>query len=201
MSKYRRRLDMLIAHRQIQEQGIQKEEQLRRTSVKLLKQAEKAKEVIREVGIRTQQQIQYHISDVTSLAMQAVFPDPYTLEVEFIQRRNKTECDIYFARNGNRVDPLNASGGGVVDVASLALRVASWSLMSPRTRGTIIQDEPMRFVSTDLQERAGEMVAEISKKLGLQFIMITHEESLTIHADKVYTVRRNKKTGRSAIGI
>ena len=199
MSKYRRRLDMLIAHRQIQEQGIQKEEQLRRTSVKLLKQAEKAKEVIREVGIRTQQQIQYHISDVTSLAMQAVFPDPYTLEVEFIQRRNKTECDIYFARNGNRVDPLNASGGGVVDVASLALRVASWSLMSPRTRGTIIQDEPMRFVSSDLQERAGEMVAEISKKLGLQFIMITHEESLTIHADKVHTVRRNKKTGRSAI--
>jgi len=201
MSKYRRRLDMLIAHRQIQEQGIQKEEQLRRTSVKLLKQAEKAKEVIREVGIRTQQQIQYHISDVTSLAMQAVFPDPYTLEVEFIQRRNKTECDIYFARNGNRVDPLNASGGGVVDVASLALRVASWSLMSPRTRGTIIQDEPMRFVSSDLQERAGEMVAEISKKLGLQFIMITHEESLTIHADKVHVVRRNKKTGRSAIGI
>jgi len=59
----------------------------------------------------------------------------------------------------------------------------------------------MRFVSSDLQERAGEMVAEISKKLGLQFIMITHEESLTIHADKVYTVRRNKKTGRSAIGI
>jgi len=199
MSKYRRRLDMLIAHRQIQEQGIQKEEQLRRTSVKLLKQAEKAKEVIREVGIRTQQQIQYHISDVTSLAMQAVFPDPYTLEVEFIQRRNKTECDIYFARNGNRVDPLNASGGGVVDVASLALRVASWSLMSPRTRGTIIQDEPMRFVSSDLQERAGEMVAEISKKLGLQFIMITHEEPLTIHADKVHVVRRNKKTGRSAI--
>lgn len=197
MNKYRKALDKLTFHKQSQEEGLLSEERKRRECVKLLKQAEKAKEVIREVGIRTQQQIQYHISDVTSLAMQAVFPDPYTLEVEFVQRRNKTECDIYFARNGNRVDPLNASGGGVVDVASLALRVASWSLMSPRTRSTIIQDEPMRFVSSDLQERAGEMVSEISRKLGLQFIMITHEESLTIHADKVHTVRRNKKTGRS----
>ena len=161
-----------------------------RTEAKLkgreLRQHEQAREVIRTVGIETQKQLQYHISDITSLALESVFNDPYKLEVEFVQRRNKTECDIHFVRDGQRVDPLTASGGGAVDVAAFALRIASWSMETPKSRNLIILDEPMRFVSHHYQEKASMMIKEVSKKLGLQFIIITHEPVLAAHADKVF---------------
>ena len=98
---------------------------------KRLGQHEKALEVVKAVGLKTQQQLQFHISDITSLALDAVFPNPYELVAEFVQRRNKTECDLFFSRDGNKVDPLSASGGGAVDVAAFALRVASWSMQRP----------------------------------------------------------------------
>ena len=153
---------------------------------------EQAKEVVRTVGLVTQQELQFHIEDIVSMALEAVFPDPYKFAVEFVQRRNKTECDLYFVRDENKVDPLTASGVGAVDVASFALRIASWSMMQPRTRNTIILDEPFRYLSENYQEQASKMVKEISEKLGIQFLIITHEEFLTTYADRVFQVSIRK---------
>lgn len=150
------------------------------------RQNEKAREIVREIGLKMQEQLQYHISDITSLALEAVFENPYKLEVEFIQRRNKTECDLYFSRDGMRVDPLTASGGGTVDVASFALRIASWSMMNPRPNNVIILDEPLRYLSEDNQEKGSQMIKELSKKLGLQFIIVTHEQTLATYADRIF---------------
>ena len=147
---------------------------------------EEAREVMRQVALETQAKLQYHIGDVTSMAMEAVFDDPYMVQVEFVQRRNKTECDIHFVKEGEQMDPMSSSGGGPVNVASFALRVASWSMDETRTRNTIILDEPFKNVSVDLQERASLVVKEISQKLGVQFIIITHQPTLAAHADKVF---------------
>lgn len=169
-----------------------KEIQTIRKTLKNLKESlvihEEAREIIRLVGLQTQEVLQYHISDITSLAMEAVFPDPYKLEISFVKRRNKLECDIMFSRDGKAIDPLESSGGGAVDVASFALRVASWSLRNPKKRNVIILDEPFRFLSAKYQPAASRMLKEISEKLQIQFIIVTHEEILAQYADKVFTV-------------
>jgi DNA repair exonuclease SbcCD ATPase subunit len=157
-----------------------------------IRRHEQAHEIIREVGIKTQEQLQYHISDITSLALEAVFDDPYELIAEFVQRRNKTECDLYFQREGEHMDPISASGGGAVDVAAFALRIAAWTMQTPKRRNTIILDEPLRFLSRDLQGRASQMIKELNEKLKLQFIIITHEETLTEYADKTFQVNLKK---------
>lgn len=176
---------------QIQNNITDAEEKLARLKIDL-QHHEEARELIKQVGLKTQETLAFHISDITSLALQAVFDDPYDLIVEFVERRNKTECDLLFEKDGNRINPIDASGGGVVDVASFALRVASWSMNHPRNRNTIILDEPMRFLSTDLQPKASQMLKQLSEKLGLQFIIITHEEELTAEADKVFVVSQSK---------
>jgi DNA repair exonuclease SbcCD ATPase subunit len=153
-----------------------------------LRQHEQAKEIIRTVGQKTQEQIRFHIEDIVSMALDAVFEAPYKFAVEFLQRRNKTECDLYFVRDGNRVDPLTASGVGAVDIASFALRIASWSMSTPHSRNTIILDEPFRFLSENYQEQAGNMLKEISQKLGIQMILITHNTTLASCADKTFEV-------------
>ena len=167
-----------------------------RKNKRSLRHHEQAREVIREVGLKTQQQLQYHISDITSLALEAVFNNPYELIAEFVQRRNKTECDLFFQRDGSKVDPLTASGVGAVDVAAFALRVASWSMLRPHTRNTVILDEPLKFLSNEYQEKASIMIKEISKKLGIQFIIITHEPILAGYADKVFETKIRKGVTR-----
>lgn len=110
-----------------------------------LKSHEYAREIIREVGLKTQQQLQYNISDIVSLALDSIFPDPYQLKVDFVLRRNKTECDLKFTRGDLEIEPIEASGVGAIDVAAFALRIASWSMLRPKVRNTIILDEPFRY--------------------------------------------------------
>lgn len=170
---------------------------IKETKISLIRH-QKAREILKEVGLQTQRELEYHISSITSLAMQSVFVnDPYDVVIEFVQRRNKTECDILFSRNGEKSKPIDSAGGGAVDVAAFALRIASWSMQSPKTRNTIILDEPFRFLSADNQERASKMIKEISDRLGIQFIIITHEETLTTYGDKIFNV--SIKKGKSKI--
>lgn len=157
---------------------------------------EKAREIVRDVGLKTQQQLQFNISDIVSLALDSVFDDPYELKVDFVQRRNKTECDLLFVREDLKIDPIEASGVGAIDIASFALRIASWSMKYPRTRSIIMLDEPFRHLSTNYQERASAMIKEISEKLGLQFVIVTHEENLLSSADKVFEVSIRKGISR-----
>jgi DNA repair exonuclease SbcCD ATPase subunit len=190
IKELRNRLEQLKGEKnQLLTQIKQYRQQLRELKQQII-QYEKAREIIREVGLKTQQQLQYHISDITSLALEAVFDDPYTLKVEFVQRRNKTECDLLFVRNGKEIDPLEASGYGAVDIAAFALRVASWSMKTPKTRNTIILDEPMLSLSEDRQPLASRMLKEISERLGIQFIIVTHKELLTEYADKIFSVSK-----------
>jgi len=193
----RNALEQMKGKRDQIQHGIDNAEQFIKEKKKDLRRHEQAREIIREVGLKTQQQLQFHISDITSLALEAVFDNPYKLITEFIQRRNKTECDLYFERDGNRIDPLSASGGGTVDVASFALRVASWSIQRPRSRNVLILDEPFRYLSSDLLPKASEMLNQISKKLKLQIIMVTHAEELIENADRVFEVKIKK--GKSLI--
>jgi DNA repair exonuclease SbcCD ATPase subunit len=159
---------------------------------KLLQDLEDAREIIRTVGLETQKALQYHISDIASLALESIFNEPYKLVLDFVERRNKTECDILFERGGEYYKPLDSSGGGAVDVASFALRIASWSMAQQRTSNVIILDEPMRFLSENYQENASEMIKEISDKLGIQFIIVTHSPEIATKADRTFEVRLRK---------
>jgi len=149
---------------------------------------EKAHEIVKLVGGETQAQLHYHISDITSLALEGVFDNPYKLVLDFVERRGKVECDLLFERDGETVKPKLASGFGSLDIASLALRISCWSMKSPRTRPSIIIDEPFKHLSEKHHEAASQMVKEISDKLGIQFIISTHIPTLATYADKIFNV-------------
>ena len=163
-----------------------------KVSTAQLEDLEEAQSIIRIVAKKTQEQLEYHISELVTLALSAVFPDPYELVVRFEERRGKTEADLLFRRDGDEIQPMEASGGGPVDVAAFALRVALWSLRRPRSRATMPLDEPFRFVSRDLQPKASQMLKEVSERLGLQIIMVSHSEDLIEAADRVFRTTMSK---------
>ena len=105
------------------------------------------------------------------------------------------EGDLRERVEGVRDDAMDAVLAEIqvaVDVAAFALRVASWSMERPRSRPVLIMDEPLRFLSTDHQEKASVMIKEISQKLGIQFIIVTHETILASYADKVFETKIKK---------
>jgi len=153
----------------------------------------KALEAIQVVARLTQQELEVHVSELVTLALDAVFPRPYKLVLEFVLRRNRSEADLLLVdEKGNKVNPMDAVGGGVVDIAAFALRVALWSLKRPKPRAVMIMDEPFRFLSRDLQGKASMMLREISDKLGIQFLIVSHEENLLEAADHVLTVENHR---------
>lgn len=154
-----------------------------------LEASNKAQEAIHHVAKLTQQELEFHLSDIVSMGMSGIFPDPYSLVVEFISRRGRVEVDMLFERDGYEVDPLSATGGGAVDVASLALRFSAWTLKNPRTRPVILLDEPLKWLKgSDLPRKGAEMIKEISQHLNLQIAMISHDPELIEGADRVFDI-------------
>lgn len=159
---------------------------------------EEAQLIIQSVAQQTQEQLKYHISELVTLALASVFEDPYEFKVEFVQRRGRTECDLWFVRGDVLIDPMSASGGGAVDVAAFALQVSLWSLGRPRTRNTMILDEPLKWLKgDDLPEKGAAMMKEISDRIGLQIIMVSHIPDQIESSDKVIDVKLRQ--GKSVV--
>jgi hypothetical protein len=152
----------------------------------------KARLIAQEVASATQSQLEIHISNLVSLALKSVFPDPYLFTLKFVQRRNKTEADLIFSKKGNETDDiLNSGGGGVADVASFALRIACWSLK--KTRPCFLLDETAKYLhSPEYQEKFSEMLKELSTKLGIQIILVSDQDDIKKAADKVINVKNVK---------
>ena len=148
----------------------------------------KVRALFQQAAEMTQKQLEFHISGLVSTALAAIWDNPYEFLIEFIQRRGKTEADLWLVRNGSKIKPIDASGGGVVDVVSLALRMAFWSL-TKETRPLLILDEPFRNLSDNLQNKAADMLKMLSEKLGLQVLMISHIQKLVDCADKIFKVK------------
>ena len=161
---------------------------------------ERAQLVIQNAAAVTQKQLEYSISELVSLALAHVFPQPYVMVLRFENKRGRTEAGLYFQdKDGNEMSPMDSSGYGVVDVASFALRLSLWTLRRPRSRATILLDEPFKFVSKDLQSKVAEMLQDLSSRLKLQFIIVTHEDQLVEGASRVFRVTKEGAISNVAV--
>ena len=178
---------------QIQKQ-LQETKELRKHSENKLKLIEEAQVFLQKVAQSTQEKLKFQIEDIVNLALESVFPDEYLFQMNFNVSRGKTEAELVFQdkRTGQTIDPMEASGGGVVDLTCFALRISAFALENG-TDNLIIMDEPFKFVSKDLVLRAGEILKTLSQKMNLQIIMVTHITEFIEIADKVFEVRKNDR--------
>ncbi len=143
----------------------------------LLTLTEKAQSVLKQTAIETQNQLSYELSVIATMALEAVFPDPYTFQVSFVEKRNRTEIDYLLTRDSLVCeDPLSSVGGGVCDILSFSLRI-SCILISGSSR-ILLLDEPFKNLSKDLHPVAGALLKRISDELGIQFLIVSHDKAL-----------------------
>jgi DNA repair exonuclease SbcCD ATPase subunit len=128
-----------------------------------------------QLAQEVERQAHAQIATIVSRALQAVFDEPYEFKVQFQSKRGRTEASLTFVRNGQEIDPMTSSGGGVVDVAAFALRLSCLLLARPRLQKLMVLDEPWKFLSNEYRPRLRELVERLSKELGVQFIIVTHD--------------------------
>lgn len=157
-----------------------------------LKATEEARAFIQKVAAQTQEQIRFHITDLGSMALEAVFGPGIQLGLDFEEKRGKTEARLCFVRGEERTDPLEADSGGASDIAAFALRCSLLMIQRPVPRKLLVLDEPFKNINDptrEMHQRAAEMVKEISQRLGIQFIIVTMLPELAEVADKVFMIK------------
>jgi len=151
---------------------------------------EEAKALLQKVAKETQDQLRYHVTDLGSMALEAVFGPGTKLDLEFKETNGKTSAQLRFlTADGNATDPLEEDSGGAADIAAFALRCSLWAMQRPRTRAVMIMDEPAKNINDEtreMQKRYAEMVKEVSERLGMQFIIVTQIQELEEVADKIF---------------
>jgi DNA repair exonuclease SbcCD ATPase subunit len=189
LKEARQKLNEELAERKLLKVRLKEEQNKLKELDKKSASLEKVRFVFQEAGTKTQQRIENHISQIVSTALASIWDDPYEFELEFVIKRGKTEADLWFVRNDSRLSPMDTAGGGAIDVASMALRIAAWSI-NKNTRPVIILDEPFKNLSENLQDRAADMLRMLSEKLDLQIIMVSHITKLVKDSDKIVKVNR-----------
>ena len=153
----------------------------------------KARIVVGNAGTFTQTYLKSYIEEMVTTALQAVFEqEDYQFIIDFDIKRNKPEAKISLKLRGEETDPKDSCGGGVLDVASFALRVVLWSIENPKSTNTLILDEPMKFLHGRI-ENAMKMIKDLSKKLGIQFIIVSQLSEMAEQADKIFEISHNGK--------
>lgn len=171
----------------------------KRKEKKELLNKEKALIFVKRIALKTQNQLEFHLSDMVTTGLNSVFEEEYGFRILFEEKKKggRTECRLFFEKKGNLVDPLNFSGLGESDIAAFCLHGAAWS-MDKRYRNILILDEPFKHLKgEDENIRAIQMMQMMSRELKIQIICINDEraprEKIIEFADKVFEVKQNKK--------
>jgi len=175
----RRRVDRLLATYQHSKKRVKEEKAELVHCRKLVQDITHAQQLLQEVAETIQQQAHTQISAVVTRCLKTVFgEDGYEFKIDFKKARGKTEAYLLFVREGMEIDPTEASGGGVLDVASFALRLACLLLAAPKKRTLLVLDEPFKMLSKEYRLVIRELLMTLSKEFAIQMVIVTHSEEL-----------------------
>ncbi|MGE5417260.1 MAG: ATP-binding protein [Acidobacteriota bacterium] len=137
-------------------------------------------------------------------ALTMVFQGDLEFQIEMEERGDRPEAEFYVSSTygGTQViknEPREARGGGVVDVISLALRIALIETIRPRLGGPLILDEPGKHVSEEYARQVAEFLNAVCQSFGRQVILVTHNQHLTDAGAVTYQVEM--KNGESQVSL
>ena len=193
MSRFDGKISSLKAQKELLEKDLNKKDNELEKCKEEKQSAEDARTVLQTAAKQTQRNLETHFAKLVTGTFNLVFDDPYEFKPEFVERRNKTECDLWFIRNGKKLTPHFSSGGAVRDIASFALKLAYWKLERRlgKTDPVIILDEPFKKVHRDRLGYVSETIRRLSDSLGLQMIIITHIPEIAEQADQIIEIEED----------
>ena len=138
--------------------------------------SKKALALLTECAEETQAEFGKQLSDIVTNCLEIVFQeDKYEFEVAFESKRNATSVKFLLKKNGFEQELTEATGGGVLNVCAVGLRLALHQMKMPQSRNTIILDESLSNLrGRDNTQRVYQLLDMMCKKLNLQIIVVSN---------------------------
>lgn len=174
---------------QLQEQRTKCQENIQKTQQNI-EVLDKVRLLLQKLSEFAREQSREQIENLVTNCLQYIFDTNMEFKIEINEVRGRPEAEFYVVSNieGEEIKtkPQDARGGGVVDIISLAIRVAMLQCSNLHIEGPIILDEPAKHVSDDYIVQVAEFLKQISEMFNRQIVIVTHNKHLSEVADKWY---------------
>ncbi len=139
----------------------------------------------------TKEKLKTGFEQIVTYALRYIYSADYSFGLEFGRRGNLQEMDfnVKTPECQTPFDPLLSSGGGVLDIISLALRIALLELSKPKIEGFLLLDESFKHLSSNYLENAEKFLEAINKKIGRQIILVTHKKELLNNTKNIIEIK------------
>lgn len=161
--------------------------------------SQKASLFLQSLSDITRLQVLDKISGIVTDALQTVKDKNLEFRMELCTKNNQPtlEMGILDKQSGQVYDILESMGGGIGDIVSIVLRTVLLCRWQPAISRVLVLDEAGKMISNKDQEVFAEFMKKLSEKLGIQIIWISHSNTLTSQAHRVFEV--TKQNGISQV--
>jgi len=152
-----------------------------------------AHRILSSVADRKREEVRARVERIVQAALRAVFGPSisFRFDVSVLRGVVAMRPEVGFrTKDGVSFVGVDQVAGGVVDVVSLAVRVAVLLARRPRLRPVIVADEPLKHLSDEYLPQAAEMLRRLADERGLQIVVVSHEPDVTLRASAVHRVSR-----------
>lgn len=175
---------------------IQEEIGLKKDALKTINEnidlLEKTNILLQKTSKFAREQAKKQIEGLVTNCLQYIFNSDIEFKIEIDELYGKPNAEFYVITKYEdqmiKTKPQQSRGGGIVDIISLALRIAFLQLHMPKVEGPLILDEPAKHVSNEYIFNVAEFLKEVSEMFDRQIIMVTHDNHLSSIATLSYRV-------------
>ncbi|WP_124727501.1 ATP-binding protein [Staphylospora marina] len=154
---------------------------------------EKSRILLQLAADHARDQAKQQLEELVTNALRHVFGPSFRFEIELAEQRGTPSAEFYVVTEWEdrqiKNKPQDSRGGGIVDIISLALRIALMLSVKPTPAGPLILDEPGKHVSEDFIGPMVEFLKSIGETFDRQIIMVSHNVHLAESADSAWYVR------------
>ncbi len=128
------------------------------------------------------------LEDLLSLGLRRIFQDrDYRVEIKVTEKRSSKCADLYLIDNGHPFLMRDSSvAGGILVVVGFLIQ--TFYVANLDIAKILFLDEALSNISTQYLDNFFAFVKELSLKIGLTVILITHDTRFLEYADRIYKV-------------
>ena len=128
------------------------------------------------------------LEDLLSLGLQRIFQDrDYKVEIKVSEKRSSKCADLYLIDNGHPFLMKDSCvAGGILVVVGFLIQ--TFYVANLDIAKVLFLDEALSNISTQYLDNFFAFVKELTNKIGLTVILITHDTRFLEYADRIYKV-------------
>ena len=148
------------------------------------------KDFLMSVSANYRDQLCNLFTSLVTEALTSIFEKDIRFNIKLYSYRNEPAIDVSVIENNLEVDPQKSCGGGLNDIISFVIKIIFIYLK--KSSRIIILDEPLKFLSRDYIEQSSNFIRDISKRMNIQIILVSHKPDLELSCDKLINIEKNE---------